>query len=105
MPTCPIWLNGQRTPANWKTATVASLRRCVHPPRARGRSALISLVVHLGHNGTVLSSMTTDEKLDWIIETLKRIEARQVELKTGVDDVQAHEAVGSFASADTGKKA
>jgi len=66
---------------------------------------LISLVVHLGHNGTVLSSMTTDEKLDWIIETLKRIEARQVELKTGVDDVQAHEAVGSFASADTGKKA
>ena len=101
---CPIWLNGQRTAANWKTATRASLRRCVQAPEARGRSALIS-VVHLGHNGTVPSSMTTDEKLDWIIETLKRMEARQVELKTGVDDVQAHEAVGSFASADTGKKA
>jgi hypothetical protein len=49
--------------------------------------------------------MTTDEKLDWIIETLKRMEARQVQLKTEVDDVQAHEAVGSFASADTGKEA
>ena len=103
-PTCPIWLNGQRTAANWKTATRASLRRCVQAPEARGRSALIS-VVHLGHNGTVPSSMTTDEKLDWIIETLKRMEARQVELKTGVDDVQAHEPVGSFASPDTGKKA
>ena len=44
--------------------------------------------------------MTTDEKLDWIIETLKRVEARQIALKTGVDDVQAHEAptVGSFAT-------
>jgi hypothetical protein len=50
-------------------------------------------------------SMTTDEKLDWIIETLKRMEARQVQLKTEVDDVQAHEQVGSFASVDTGKKA
>ena len=68
-------------------------------------TSLISLVVHLGHNGSVLPSMTTDEKLDWIIETLKRMEARQVELKTGVDDVQAHEPVGSFASPDTGKKA
>jgi hypothetical protein len=49
--------------------------------------------------------MTTDEKLDWIIETLKRMEARQVQLKTEVDDVQAHEPVGSFASVDTGKEA
>ena len=51
--------------------------------------------------------MTTDEKLDWIIETLKRIEARQVELKTEVDDVQAHEppTVGSFGTVNTGKKA
>jgi hypothetical protein len=49
--------------------------------------------------------MTTDEKLDWIMETLKRMEARQIELKTEVDDVQEHEAptVGSFGS--TGKKA
>ena len=85
-----------------------SLSRCVTlgKPRRGGRSGLISLVVHLGHNGSVLSSMTTDEKLDWIIETLKRMEARQVELKTGVDDVQAHEppTVGSFASVNTGKK-
>lgn len=66
---------------------------------------MISLVAHLGHNGSVLLSMTTDEKLDWIIETLKRMEARQVQLKTEVDDVQAHEPVGSFASVDTGKKA
>ena len=63
--------------------------------------ALISFVP----NGSVVPSMTTDEKLDWIIETLKRMEARQVQLKTGVDDVQAHEAVGSFATANTGKKA
>jgi hypothetical protein len=51
--------------------------------------------------------MTTDEKLDWIIETLKRMEARQVELKTEVDDVQAHEppTVGSFANVRTDKKA
>jgi hypothetical protein len=73
------------------------------PPR-QSRS-LISLIVHLGHNGSVLPSMTTDEKLDWIMETLKRMEARQIELKTEVDDVQEHEAptVGSFGS--TGKKA
>jgi hypothetical protein len=65
------------------------------------------LVAHLGHNGSVLSSMTTDEKLDWIIETLKRMEARQVQLKTGVEDVQAHEPppVGSFGTVNTGKKA
>ena len=69
--------------------------------------ALISLVVHLGRNGSVISSMTTDEKLDWIIETLKRMEARQVELKTEVDDVQAHEppTVGSFGNVRTDKKA
>ena len=68
---------------------------------------MISLVVHLGRNGSVISSMTTDEKLDWIIETLKRMEARQVELKTEVDDVQAHEppTVGSFANERTDKKA
>jgi hypothetical protein len=66
-----------------------------------GRAALISFV----HNGSVLLSMTTDEKLDWIIETLKRMEARQVQLKTEVDDVQAHEPVGSFGSVETGKKA
>ena len=73
------------------------------PPR-QSRS-LISLVVHLGHNGSVLPSMTTDEKLDWIMETLKRMEARQIELKTEVDDVQEHEppTVGSFGN--TGKKA
>jgi hypothetical protein len=49
--------------------------------------------------------MTTDEKLDWIMETLKRMEARQIELKTEVDDVQEHEAptIGSFGN--TGKKA
>lgn len=71
------------------------------------RECLISLVVHLGHNGSVLSSMTTDEKLDWIIETLKRMEGRQVALKTEVDDVQAHEppTVGSFGTVDAGKKA
>ena len=80
---------------------------CDTQARARGRGGLISLVVHLGHNGSVLSSMTTDEKLDWIIETLKRMEARQIEVKTGVEDVQAHEppTVGSFATANTGKKA
>ena len=51
--------------------------------------------------------MTTDEKLDWIIETLKRIEARQQAIKTEVEDVQAHEppTVGSFASVNTGEKA
>ena len=50
--------------------------------------------------------MTTDEKLDWIIETLKRIEARQQTIKTEVEDVQAHEPapVGSFATTNTGKK-
>jgi translation initiation factor 6 (eIF-6) len=70
-------------------------------------TSLISLVVHLGHNGSVLPSMTTDEKLDWIMETLKRMESRQIALKTEVDDVQAHEAptVGSFATVNTGKKA
>jgi hypothetical protein len=70
-------------------------------------TSLISLVVHLGHNGSVLPSMTTDEKLDWIIETLKRMEARQIALKTEVDDVQAHEppAVGSFGTVNTDKKA
>jgi len=74
--------------------------------QAARKEWLVSLVVHLGHNGSVLSSMTTDEKLDWIIETLKRMEARQVELKTEVDDVQSHEppTVGSFASVNTGKK-
>jgi hypothetical protein len=79
----------------------------IRAARARGRSGRISLVVRLGHNGSVLSSMTTDEKLDWIIETLKRMEARQVELKTEVDDVQAHEppTVGSFATVNTDKKA
>lgn len=58
--------------------------------------------------------MTTDEKLDWIIETLKRmdarqvqLEARQVQIKTGVEDVQAHEPppVGSFGTVNTGKEA
>ena len=51
--------------------------------------------------------MTTDEKLDWIIETLKRMEGRQVALKKEVDDVQAHEppTVGSFGTMDAGKKA
>ena len=73
------------------------------PPR-QSRS-LISLIVRLGHNGSVLPSTTTDEKLDWIMETLKRMEARRIELKVEVDDVQEHEAptVGSFGS--TGKKA
>jgi dsDNA-specific endonuclease/ATPase MutS2 len=51
--------------------------------------------------------MTTDEKLDWIIETLKRMEGRQVALKTEVDDVQVHEPepVGSYGTVDAGKKA
>ena len=49
--------------------------------------------------------MTTDEKLDWIMETLSRMETRQTKLKTEVDDVQEHEAVGSFGTVDTGKKA
>ena len=51
--------------------------------------------------------MTTDEKLDWIMETLKRMEARQIALKTEVDDVQAHEppTVGSFGTVNTGEKA
>jgi dsDNA-specific endonuclease/ATPase MutS2 len=46
--------------------------------------------------------MTTDEKLDWIIETLKRMEGRQVALKTEVDDVQVHEPVGSYGTVDAG---
>jgi hypothetical protein len=60
-----------------------------------------------GHNGSVPLNMTTDERLDWIIETLKRIEARQIALKAEVDDVQTHEppTVGSFATVDTDKKA
>jgi hypothetical protein len=81
--------------------------KVIRAARARGRSGRISLVVRLGHNGSVLSSMTTDEKLDWIIETLKRMEARQIEVKTEVEDVQAHEppTVGSFGTTNTGKKA
>ena len=41
------------------------------------------------------------------METLKRMEARQIELKTGVDDVQEHEAptTGSFGDVNTSKKA
>ena len=50
--------------------------------------------------------MTTDEKIDEILATLKRIEARQIKTTAMVEEVQEHEApvVGSFASTDSGKK-
>jgi len=48
--------------------------------------------------------MTTEEKIDEILVTLKRIEARQIKTTAMVEDVQASEApvVGSFASTDHG---
>ena len=55
-------------------------------------------------------SMTSDEKLDKILETLARIEKRQVDLesrqkaiKGEVEELQEHEP-GSFGAADFGKK-
>ena len=50
--------------------------------------------------------MTTDEKLDKIIAILERMEARQVKLKEGVEDVQRHEppVTGGFGKVDTGEK-
>ena len=54
--------------------------------------------------------MTSDEKLDKILETLARIEKRQVDLasrqkanKGEVEELQEHEP-GSFGAADFGKK-
>lgn len=54
--------------------------------------------------------MTSDEKLDKILEALARIEKRQVDLETRqkvikdeVKELQEHEA-GSFGAADFGKK-
>jgi hypothetical protein len=50
--------------------------------------------------------MTTDEKIDEILATLKRIEARQIKTTALVEEVTEHEApvVGSFASTDSGEK-
>jgi hypothetical protein len=49
--------------------------------------------------------MTTEEKLDEILATLKRIEARQIKTTAMVTEVKEHEApVGSFASSDFGEK-
>jgi len=50
--------------------------------------------------------MTTEEKLEEILATLKRIEARQIKTTAMVEEVQEHEApvVGSFASSDLGEK-
>jgi len=54
--------------------------------------------------------MTSDEKLDKILETLARMEKRQVDLdtrqkaiKAEVEEVQEHEA-GSFGATDFGQK-
>lgn len=50
--------------------------------------------------------MNTEEKLEFIIETLKRIEDRQIKTTAMVSDVKEHEApvVGSFASSDLPEK-
>jgi len=50
--------------------------------------------------------MTTDEKIDEILATLKRIEARQIKTTAMVEEVKESEApiVGSFASTDHGEK-
>jgi len=51
--------------------------------------------------------MTTDDKLDKIIAILERMEARQIGLKEGVEEIQTHEppVQGSFATVDTGQQA
>jgi hypothetical protein len=49
--------------------------------------------------------MTTDEKLDKIIAILERMEARQIGLKEGVEEIQTHEPKGSFATVNTGQQA
>lgn len=50
--------------------------------------------------------MTNEEKLNEILEILKRIEARQIKTTAMVEEVKEHEApvVGSFASVDPGPK-
>jgi hypothetical protein len=50
--------------------------------------------------------MTTEEKLDWIVDTLKRIEARQIKTTEMVSEVKEHETpvVGSFATTDHSEK-
>jgi hypothetical protein len=51
--------------------------------------------------------MTADEKLDKIIAILERMEARQIGLKEGVEEIQTHEppVQGSFATVNTGQQA
>lgn len=50
--------------------------------------------------------MTTEEKLDKILETLARIEGRQIKTTAMVEDVVEHEApvAGSFGTTDMGEK-
>jgi uncharacterized protein (UPF0335 family) len=50
--------------------------------------------------------MTTDEKLDSIIERLERIEQRQIKTTAMVEDVKEHEPahVGSFAEHEKKKR-
>jgi uncharacterized protein (UPF0335 family) len=50
--------------------------------------------------------MTTDEKLDSIIERLERIEQRQIKTSAMVEDVKQHEPphVGSFAEHEKKKQ-
>ena len=49
--------------------------------------------------------MSTEEQLDEILETLKRIEQRQIKTTAMVTEVKQHEApvTGSFGSTDTGE--
>ena len=46
--------------------------------------------------------MTIDEKLDEIIKRLDRIEQRQIKTTAMVEDVEKHEAIGSFGTTDEG---
>ena len=50
--------------------------------------------------------MTTDEKLDKILEILTRMEQRQTTMKQEIEDIEEHEPPvrGSFGTTDTGKK-
>ena len=50
--------------------------------------------------------MTTDEKFDKILAILERIEARQIEAKEEVAEIQIHEPLvqGSFGTTDTVQK-
>ena len=49
--------------------------------------------------------MSTEEQLDEILETLKRIEQRQIKTTAMVTEVKQHESpvTGSFGSTDTGE--